>query len=98
MYEAYSAGVEPQGMNPRAVQVMQEAGIDLSQGRSKHVSELAGINFDVVITVCGHARETCPVFPGVRIVSVSFDDPPRLAESSRSEEEVPGHYQRAGAG
>ncbi|MFO1019966.1 MAG: arsenate reductase ArsC [Planctomycetales bacterium] len=94
MYEAYSAGVEPQGMNPRAVQVMREAGIDLSQGRSKHLSELAGINFDVVITVCGHARETCPVLPGVKMVHVPFDDPPRLAESSRSEEEVLGHYRR----
>src|SRR5437763_16495183 len=62
--DAWSAGIEPHGMNSHAVRVMAEAGVDLSGHRSKHVDELAGIPFDYVVTVCDHANETCPVFPG----------------------------------
>src|SRR5436190_5417190 len=81
--EAHSAGVDPHGMNPRAVRAMAEAGVDISEAagyRSKHVDELAGVAFDYVVTVCGHANETCPVFPGrTKVVHVGFDDPPQLA-------------------
>ena len=91
--DAYSAGVEPHGMNARAVAVMREAGVDISKQRSKHVDELHDVKFDYVITVCDHANETCPVFPGkVKRVHVGFDDPPRLARDAKSEEEALSHY------
>jgi arsenate reductase len=93
--DAYSAGVEPHGMNADAVRVMGEAGVDLSGQHSKHVDELNGIEFDYVVTVCGHANETCPVFPGkTRVVHVGFDDPPKLAKSAGTREEALGHYRR----
>jgi len=78
--EAYSAGVDPHGMNERAIQVMAECGIDISNQHSKHVDELADVTFDYVVTVCDHAHESCPIFPGAQIVHVGFDDPPRLAK------------------
>jgi arsenate reductase len=93
--EAWSAGIETHGLNPRAVQVMAESGVDISGHRSQHVDELRGIPFDYVITVCDHANESCPLFPGnVKRVHVGFDDPPRLAASARTEEEALGHYRR----
>jgi arsenate reductase len=93
--EAYSAGVEPHGMNARAMQVMAEAGADISGQRSKHVDELKDVAFDYVVTVCHHAHETCPIFPGrSRVVHVGFDDPPQLAKSATSEAEALGHYRR----
>ena len=93
--EPYSAGVKTHGMNADALRVMAEAGVDISGQRSKHVDELAGVDFDYVVTVCGHANETCPVFPGkVKRLHVSFDDPPRLAKDARNEEEALGHYRR----
>jgi arsenate reductase (thioredoxin) len=93
--EAYSAGIETHGLNPRAVQVMAEAGVDISGQRSKHVRELHEVGFDYVVTVCGHAHEHCPLFPGkARIVHVGFDDPPQLAAQSTTEEEGLGHYRR----
>ncbi|MCE5249750.1 arsenate reductase ArsC [bacterium] len=93
--EAYSAGVESHGLNPRAVRVMAEAGIDISGQRSKLVDELMNIPFDYVVTLCDHARESCPFFPGrVRQVHRSFEDPPALALHSGTEEEALGHYRR----
>ena len=93
--EAYSAGVEPHGMNARAVKVMAEAGVDLSGHHSKHLDELKDVPFDYVVTVCDHASETCPVFPGkLKRVHVGFDDPPRLAKDAKSEQEALGHYRR----
>ncbi len=93
--EPYSAGIETHGMNEHAVRVMKEAGVDISAHRSKHVKELLDIPFDFVVTVCDHANEHCPVFPGrVKHVHVGFDDPPRLAKSAKSEEEALGHYRR----
>lgn len=75
--EAYSAGIETHGLNPYAVKVMAEAGVDISAQKSKLVPELPTQEFDYVITVCGNARESCPVFPGkTRVVHVGFDDPP----------------------
>src|SRR5688572_11232954 len=83
--EAFSAGVEPHGMNPRAMAVMAEAGAPIADQRSKHVEELKGVEFDYVVTVCDHAHESCPVFPGkTKVVHVGFDDPPRLAKGRRA--------------
>jgi len=93
--DAYSAGTDPHGMNPRAMQVMKEAGADISSHYSKHVSTLAHIPFDYVITVCDHAHETCPLFPGkTKVVHVGFEDPPALAKSAKSEDEALNHYRR----
>jgi len=93
--EPYSAGVETHGLNPLAVRVMVEAGVDISGHRSKHVDELRQIDFDFVITVCDNARESCPGFPGkCKVGHVGFDDPPRLAEAAVTEEEALGHYRR----
>ena len=93
--DAYSAGVDPHGMNARAVKVMAEVGIDIAGHRSKYLDELKGVDFDYVVTVCGHAHETCPVFPGkTRVVHVGFDDPPKLASDARNEEEALSHYRR----
>ncbi len=86
--DPYSAGIETHGLNPDAVRVMAESGVDISHQRSKHVSELKEITFDYVVTVCGHAHENCPVFPGKsKIVHVGFPDPPKLAEEVESAEE-----------
>ncbi len=91
--EAWSAGIETHGLNPMAVRVMQEAGVDISGHRSKHVTELADIHFDFVITVCDHVHEHCPLFSGpARMVHVGFDDPPRLAANAANEEEALKHY------
>jgi arsenate reductase len=93
--EPYSAGLEVHGMNPRAVQVMAEAGVDLSGQRSKHVDELAEVEFDYVVTVCGRANESCPFFPGkTKVIHVGFDDPPALAQDATSDEEALNHYRR----
>ena len=93
--EAYSAGIETHGLNPNAVRVMAEAGVDISSHRSKHVDELKGIAFDYVVTVCDHAHESCPLFPGgTRVVHAGFDDPPRLARDAKTEAEALGHYRR----
>lgn len=93
--EAYSAGIETHGMNPRAVKVMAEAGVDISSQRSKLAAELADVPFDYVVTVCSHANENCPLFSGrAKVVHVGFDDPPRLARSAATEEEALAHYRR----
>lgn len=93
--DAYSAGVEPHGMNARAVRAMAEAGVDIGAQRSKHVDELKDVNFDLVITVCDHASETCPVFSGhAKRRHVGFDDPPRLAKDARGDEEAMRPYRR----
>ncbi len=74
--EAYSAGIEAHGLNPLAVEAMEEVGIDISGQKSKRVTEFLGMEFDCVITLCGHANETCPVFPGkIRVVHAGFEDP-----------------------
>ena len=94
-FEAYSAGVETHGLNPHAVKVMAEAGVDISVQRSQHIDEFLDMGLDVVVTVCDNAAESCPVFPGpVRVVHRAFDDPPRLARNAATEEEALGHYRR----
>lgn len=95
LIEVSSAGIEKHGMNPRAMQVMAEAGAPIDTHFSKTVAELPSLDFDVVVTVCGHANETCPVFPGkTKVVHVGFDDPPKLAKDAKSEEEALSHYRR----
>jgi len=79
--EVWSAGIETHGMNPNAIQVMAEAGVDISAHTSKNVKTLLNVGFDYVVTVCGNADETCPSFPGnTRKIHVGFDDPPKLAK------------------
>ena len=93
--DAYSAGIEPHGLNPLAVQVMAEAGVDISRQRSKRIDELKDQPFDYVITVCDHAHESCPLFPGrTKVVHVGFDDPPRLAREARTPEDALDCYRR----
>ena len=93
--EAYSSGVDPHGVNPIAVKVMAEAGVDISGQASKHVNELTDVALDYVVTVCDSAHESCPLFPGTtKVVHVGFDDPPRLAKTATSEAEALGHYRR----
>ncbi len=95
LIEAYSAGTDPHGMDRRVVQVMAECGVDLSGHTSKHVDELADIPFDLVVTVCDRAHESCPIFPdSTRIMHQGFDDPPRLAAEATSEEEILNCYRQ----
>ncbi len=92
---AFSAGTQPQGLNPLAVRAMAEAGVDISNHRSKRVEQLPHGAFDYVITVCESAHESCPHFPGqTTVVHVGFDDPPRLAAGATTEEEAMRHYRR----
>ncbi|MBN2082891.1 arsenate reductase ArsC [bacterium] len=93
--EAWSAGIESHGLNSHAARVMAEAGVDISSQTSKNIAELPSVEFDYVVTVCGHAHENCPVFPGAaQIVHVGFDDPPALAAQAKTEEEALAHYRR----
>ena len=94
-YDVYSAGINPHGIDPRAVRVMAEAGVDISTQRSKDVSELMDIPFDYVITLCDNAHENCPLFPGgARVLHAGFPDPPALAKKAGSEDEALEHYRR----
>jgi arsenate reductase (thioredoxin) len=77
-YEAFSAGVEPSSVNPYAVEVMKELGIDLSTHRSKSIEKFQGMIFDIVVTVCDNAKEACPFFPGKKVIHKGFDDPATL--------------------
>lgn len=74
--EVCSAGTQPKGIHPLSIEVMREAGVDLSQHTSDHVDQYLEQDFDAVITVCDHAQEACPAFPGAkRVVHHAFDDP-----------------------
>ncbi|MGD9131523.1 MAG: arsenate reductase ArsC [Candidatus Bathyarchaeota archaeon] len=84
-YEGYSAGVTPATVNPYVVKAMAEIGIDISGNRSKSIEEFRGENFDYVVTVCDGARESCPFFPGEKIIHKGFEDPSKFAGS---EEEI----------
>lgn len=96
--EACSAGTEPHGLNPLAVRAMAEAGVDISGHASKAVESCSPETLGLVVTVCGHAHEHCPVFltanPRTRVVHQGFDDPPKLAEGAASEDEAMPHYRR----
>lgn len=85
-YTAFSAGIETHGLNPHAVQVMAEAGVDISSHRSQLLEDFANQHFDLVITVCDHASEHCPIFPGnTRKTHKGFSDPPKLAKDLKGE-------------
>ena len=91
--DAYSAGTEKHGLNPNAVQVMREAGVDISEHKSKTYHELSDVLFDYIVTVCDNAQQSCPVFPGDGVVvHQGFEDPPRLAKNAATEEEGLDHY------
>lgn len=93
--EVWSAGVAPTKLDTRAVAAMAECGVDISGQRSKPLDELAGVEFDRVVTVCDNARESCPVFGGkTRVLHVDLDDPPRLAADSATDAEAMSHYRR----
>ncbi|MBN2627754.1 MAG: arsenate reductase ArsC [Spirochaetales bacterium] len=88
LYEVHSAGIETHGLNPYAVKAMAEIGIDISGHKSELLADKMTMKFDHVITVCDHARESCPLFPGeTNRVHRSFPDPPFLAKSIEGEEE-----------
>ena len=83
--DAYSAGTEPKGLDPRAAQVMREAGVDISAQASKSAAVFAGQEFDLVVTVCDCAKKTCPYFPARRALHHSFNDP---SQAIGNDEEV----------
>ena len=85
--DVYSAGIKTHGLNPYAVKAMAEAGIDISNHKSQLLDEFTDITFDYIVTVCGHAHETCPMFPAkAKVVHYGFDDPPKLAAGLEDEE------------
>ncbi len=95
MLEPYSAGIEKHGLNPHAVKVMSKAGVDISTQYSKTPAEIGSVPFDYVVTVCGHANENCPIFPGkAKIVHVGFEDPPKLTKHLPDGEEKLAIYRR----
>lgn len=93
-YNFYSAGTKKHGLNPRAVQVMNEIGIDISSHESNTTDELPTSDMDYVFTVCSDAHENCPYFPVGKIIHVGFDDPPRLTKEMSEEQEILDVYRR----
>ena len=94
-FEAWSAGMEPRPVDPRAIQAMAEAGVDISGQYSKPISTVMDVRFDYVVTLCGSAFENCPYFPGKTVrLHAGFDDPPSLAENAATEEEKMAPYRR----
>lgn len=93
-FEIYSAGTQKHGMNERAIKVMAEVGLDISNHYSKTVEELPSVNFDFVVTVCDAAKETCPYFPGGKIIHIGFQDPPSLTKDMNNESEILDVYRR----
>ena len=93
--QPFSAGIEAHGLNLNAIKVMKEEGVDITQQKSQRIEEVETIPFDVVITVCGHADENCPVFScSTTVVHRGFDDPPKLAKTAKTEKEALGYYRR----
>ncbi len=93
-FEVYSAGTKKHGMNARAVKVMKETGVDISLHYSKTTEELPKVTFDYVITVCDAAKETCPYFPGGKVIHVGFQDPPAITKDMIDEEQILSVYRR----
>jgi len=91
--DADSAGYEARGLDPYAVAVMREVGVDISQQRSKMIEDLGETRYDAVVTVCSEADERCPVYlGGAKVMHHGFDDPPKLARHARTEEERLDYY------
>lgn len=87
VFNVYSAGLETHGLNPYAVKVMGEAGVDITSHKSELLSEFDDVQFDYVVTVCSSAHETCPIFPrDAEVVHYGFDDPPKLVPADASDE------------
>ena len=86
--DAFSAGTKPKELNPVAVEVMKEIGIDISSQVSKDVSQFDGQKFDVVLTVCDNARESCPVFPGAKAIHWNIEDPEALESFRKVRDEL----------
>jgi arsenate reductase len=94
-YDAYSAGITPKGLDPRAVKAMAEVGIDISMQKSKDIDSLGAMEFDYVITMCDNARESCPYYPAkTRLIHREFDDPPSLTKNAKNEEDAMEYYRR----
>jgi len=93
-FNFYSAGTKKHGLNPNAIKVMKEVGIDISTHESKTTDELPDVKMDFVFTVCSDAHENCPFFPGGKIIHVGFDDPPRLTNEIIDNEEKLAVYRR----
>ncbi len=94
-FNAYSAGIAPKGVDPRAVKVMSEAGIDITTQTSKDIDSLGNMEFDYVVTLCDNANEACPFFPAkTKLMHHGFDDPPGLAKGEEDEEKALTHYRR----
>ncbi len=93
-FNFYSAGTKKHGLNPNAVKVMKEAGVDISGHESKTTEELPDVTMDYVFTVCSDANENCPFFPEGKIIHVGFDDPPRLTAQITDVEEALNIYRR----
>ncbi|MDY6913275.1 MAG: arsenate reductase ArsC [Planctomycetota bacterium] len=94
-FESYSAGISSGELDALAVEVMAEVGVDISGCRCKHIDELHAIDFDYVVTVCGHAREACPTLPGrAKVIHKGFDDPPALAKDAKTKQLALSHYRR----
>jgi len=95
VFDVHSAGLVAHGLNQKAVQVMAEKGIDISGHTSKTLKDLPPGPFDFVITLCGHAAESCPIFPGqTKKFHQGFEDPPKLAEMAKTDEEALNHYRK----
>ncbi len=94
VFNVYSAGTKKHGMNERAMKVMEESEVDISSHYSKTVDELPKVTFDYVITVCDAAKESCPFFPGGKVIHVGFQDPPALTKDMKDENEVLEVYRR----
>ena len=93
--EAYSAGIEKHGMNPHALKVMAEAGVDISKQFSKTPADIGPVEFNYVVTVCGHADENCPMFAAkTKVVHAGFEDPPKLTKHLPDSEEKLAVYRR----
>ena len=93
-FNFFSAGTKKHGLNPRAIQVMKEADVDISSHTSNTTEELGDIQMDYVFTVCSDAHENCPYFPGGKVIHTGFDDPPRLTSEMKDEEEILAVYRR----
>ena len=95
VFDVHSAGLVAHGLNQKAVQVMAERDIDISRQTSKTLKDLSSSHFDFVITVCDHAAESCPIFPGrTKKFHQGFEDPPKLAEQAKNEEEALSQYRK----
>ncbi len=90
--EAFSAGTQASFVNPAAIEIMKEIGIDISKHRSKNLSEFDGQSFDYVITLCGDANETCPLYiGGTKKIHIGFDDP---AKAKGTKEDILNEFRR----